>query len=137
MRWMVACAALAIAGCDVEAGPHDHEPVSTSFMGDEPDCPEATIARGDAPPVGYALWCELPSGTAHGYRVEWYVSGNMRARETWAHGRRHGLLQRWYESGQMERQVEFRDGTACGIDLRWTSDGTAMEPIELDPCSPL
>ncbi len=118
MRWMVAIA-LVCAGCDVEAEPQEHAPVSTSFMGAEPPCPEGAVARGDAPPMGLELWCEKPSGTRHGYHVKWNLDGLVTRREAYADGLRHGLTQLWDDRGRMTHETPYERGREHGEVLRW------------------
>ncbi len=112
MRWMVAIAMLC-AGCDVEAEPHDHARESTSFMGDEPPCPERTIAFGDAFPVGHELWCALPSGTKHGY------------------------YKRWHPNGIVQMETEYSRGLECGVRRQYKLDGSLQYEGDKGPCAPL
>jgi uncharacterized protein len=84
-------------------------------------CPAGTYVRGDAPPGGYARWCETPglSGAVReGPYLAWYPSGAKKEEGAYHDGKKHGRWTVWTSDGAKESEGEYREGREHG---RWTT----------------
>jgi antitoxin component YwqK of YwqJK toxin-antitoxin module len=85
-------------------------------------CPAGTVLVGQAPPLGYYAYCELPTGERHGPWMTW-PPGYQRKLAIEDHG--HTVLwTAWHASNDaLEIVMELRDDERHGRELRWHDNG--------------
>jgi antitoxin component YwqK of YwqJK toxin-antitoxin module len=84
-------------------------------------CLDGGRERGDAPPRGYARWCEKsdPFGVRrHGPYATWHPSGAKKEEGEYRDGWQHGRWTVWTTQGPKESEGEYRNGLKHG---RWTT----------------
>jgi len=84
-------------------------------------CPDGGRERTDAPPGGYARWCEEsgPFGVPrHGPYATWHPSGATKEEGEYLDGWQHGRWTVWTAQGSKESEGEYRNGLKHG---RWTT----------------
>jgi len=84
-------------------------------------CPDGGRERGDAPPRGYARWCEKsgPFGVPHhGPYATWHPSGATKEEGEYLDGWQQGRWTVWTAQGSKESEGEYRNGLKHG---RWTT----------------
>jgi len=85
-------------------------------------CPDGGYERGDAPPRGYARWCEKsgPSGVRrHGPYTAWHPSGAKKEEGEYRDGWKHGRWTVWTAQGPKESEGEYRNGLQHGRWILW------------------
>ena len=112
-------------GSDALAAGDNGAPMgATPYMGGEPACPAGTVARGNAPPEGHHLWCEMPTGTRHGFEVTWCANGQRSYEWTLWRDLQDGVTTAWYCNGNKQYQWTTTKGVQHGRQRFWTDDGS-------------